>query len=309
MSYALLGNIAFDLLNAPTAFDERRSATFAEHQVLEGKPKLQAMGLALTELTLELSLHHQLGAVESRYQQLIAAKEKQEALALVLGASKFKGHFVITALDSRTQFTDEQGNALARDVSLTLREFVGNTQAGRLGEALAMGGHSPLASLVPKGLVSGLNTISNAVKKGVEAYRHTQRVIGEVKNAVAVMKAFKNDPATALLQLPMIVENLGGALGGLSGVVGLKERFTQVAGKVGEIRGYFEELTRLAEPLNEAYGLFKRGLNARDLNGDWFNLGEQAVEQAVELSEHFAKNTAKMTAWIAIRTDTEAENG
>lgn len=61
MSYALLGNIAFDLLNAPSGLDERRSATFAEHQVLSGKPKLQAMGLDLTEITLQLSLHHQLG--------------------------------------------------------------------------------------------------------------------------------------------------------------------------------------------------------------------------------------------------------
>ena len=85
MNFALLGNIAFDLLNAPTAFDERRSANYAEHAVLSGKPRLQAMGLDLTEITLQLKLHHQLAPVDERYQALIAAKEKQEALALVLG--------------------------------------------------------------------------------------------------------------------------------------------------------------------------------------------------------------------------------
>lgn len=305
MSYALLGHIAFDLLNAPTAFNEQRSANFAEHQVLEGKPKLQAMGLGLTEISLELSLHHQLGEVESRYQQLIIAKEKQEALALVLGASRFKGHFVITAMDSRTTFTDEQGNALAREVSITLREFVGKVQEGVPGAALSVGGNSPLASLLPKGLVSGVNSVSAMVKKGVEAYRHTQRVINEVKQAVAVMKSFRSDPALALAQLPFVVENLGGALGGLSAAVGLGSQLQTLSNKVGEWRGYFDDLSNIAEPLNEAYRLFKRGLNARDLNGEWFNLGVQAVEQAEEMAERVAKNSAKMTAWIAIRQDAE----
>ena len=70
--------------------------------------------------------------MESRYQALLAAKAKQEALALMWG-SKYKGNFVITDISSTTLFTDGKGNALAREMNISLREFVGNSQTAYWG--------------------------------------------------------------------------------------------------------------------------------------------------------------------------------
>lgn len=306
MSYALLGNIAFDLLNAPTGLDERRSAAFAEHQVLSGKPKLQAMGLELTEITLQLSLHHQLGAVEARYQALINAKESQQALALVFGFSKFVGHFVITDVSSQTLLTDERGNALAREVSVSLREFAGNVGQGVLGAALSIGGNSPLASILPKGLTQFVSRAKQLITQGIQVYRQTRQVISEVKQTVAVMKSLARNPREALLQLPFIVNSLGTSLAGLGEMVGLKESVAWLTNGIKEATPFMQGLADLSVEVDTAYHLFKQGLNGNEM-GEWFDLGVRAIDSAEAVGESLAKNSAELTAWIAIRADTGGE--
>ena len=303
-NYALLGNIAFDLLSAPTGFDESRSAVFAEHEVLSGKPKLQAMGMTLTDVTLQLQLHHQLAPVESRYQALLTAQESQEALALVFGFSKFKGHFVVT---STVLFTDGKGNALARDVSLTLREFVGNPQAGILGAALSLAGNSPLASIVPKGLSNFVSQANQLMNKGIAVARQVKQVVADVKSAVEIVKHLKDNPLAALSEISGIVNTLGGSFGGFAEIVGLGNAFASLTEGVRGAAGFMQDLTTLSGHLNTAYSLFKSGIEGDEL-GEWFDLGVKAIESADVVSESLAKNSAKMTAWIAIRADSGEDN-
>lgn len=180
--YFMLGNIAFEPVNL-TDFSETHSADFAEHAVLKGKPKLQAMGEKLTDLSFAIRLHHKIGGVESRYQLLLSAKAKQDTLALIWG-SKYKGNFVITDISSTTLFTDGKGNALAREMNINLKEFVGNGQAGLLGAALNVGGKSLLGSILPQGLVNTLSTAKRAVSRAVEIYQQGKRAVDEVRNTV-----------------------------------------------------------------------------------------------------------------------------
>ncbi|HDR1428750.1 phage tail protein [Pasteurella multocida] len=303
MNFALLGNIAFDLLNAPSAFDERRAATYAEHAVLSGKPRLQAMGLELTEITLQLKLHHQLAPVDERYQALITAKETQEALALVLGWSQFKGHFVIAALESQTLFCDEQGNALAREVSITLREFVGNTGKGLLGAALSIGGNSPLASLLPKGLTNFVSQAAKLVQKGIKIYRQARQVISAVREIITTIKAIANDPLQALTYLPAVVNQLGGSIGGLGEMVGLGSSFATLTQGLKGAEPFLMGVADLSRHLNTAQREFKLGLNERNL-GQWFDLGVKAIDAADEVAQSMSKPAAQLTAWIATRGDT-----
>lgn len=123
--YFMLGDIALEAIDL-TEFSETHAAEFAEHAVLKGKPRLQAMGEKLNELSFAIRLHHNIGGVESRYQALLTAKAEQQALALIWGRSKYKGDYVITQLTSNTLFTDKQGNALCREMTISLKEFVGN---------------------------------------------------------------------------------------------------------------------------------------------------------------------------------------
>ncbi|MFK5214332.1 phage tail protein [Glaesserella parasuis] len=302
-NYALLGNIAFDLLTAPSAFDERRSATFAEHAVLSGKPKLQAMGDNLTDITLQLKLHHQLAPVEQRYQALVTAKEKQEALALVLGFSRFKGHFVITDLSSSVLFSDAKGNALAREVSVSLREFVGNTSQGLLGSALSIGGLSPLASILPKELTQFVSKTAQLVNKGVQVYRQARQAIDDVRNRVAVVRALAHNPLEALTQLPTLLGSLGASTQDLAEMVGLGHSFGILTQGITGAMPFLNGLAELSETLRTAQTEFSRGLGQNNL-GAWFDQGVKAIDEADEIAQSIAKPAAHLTAWIALRSDT-----
>lgn len=302
MNFALLGNIAFDLLNAPSAFDERRAATYAEHAVLSGKPRLQAMGLELTEITLQLKLHHKLAPVDERYQALITAKETQEALALVLGWSQFKGHFVIAALESQTLFCDEQGNALAREVNITLREFVGNTGKGLLGAALSIG-VTPSCFTLAKGLTNFVSQAAKLVQKGIKIYRQARQVISAVRETITTIKAIVNDPLQALTYLPTVLNQLGSSVGGLGEMVGLGSSFATLTQGLKGAEPFLVGVADLSRHLNTAQREFKLGLNERNL-GQWFDLGVKAINAADEVAQSMSKPAAQLTAWIATRGDT-----
>ncbi|MDK4535364.1 phage tail protein, partial [Kingella kingae] len=48
--FAQLGDVRFELLNSFTSLEETHHTQFAKHEVLKGRPRLQAMGNDLTEL-------------------------------------------------------------------------------------------------------------------------------------------------------------------------------------------------------------------------------------------------------------------
>lgn len=306
MSYALLGHIAFDLLNAPTALDEKHSATYTQHDVLSGRPRLQAMGNELTELTLTLNLHYMLGAVDERYQELILAKENQQALALVLGFSKFKGYFVITDIQSQALYTDGRGNTLARDISLTLREFVGDQGQDVLGLALQLGASSPLGALLPAGAVKAINQTKALITKGVQLYQQTKRVINDVRNTVTLIKTLAQDPLSALTQLPFALDSVGKAIGPLGEMLGLSNSFNALTQGITGTQYFLRDIAEIAENLNVFESAFKQGLNDSKLS-EWFDVGVKALDSCDTVLERLSEPVTQMTAWIVLREDSNGE--
>ena len=303
--YFMLGNIAFEPVNL-TDFNETHSADFAEHAVLKGKPKLQAMGEKLTDLSFAIRLHHKIGGVESRYQSLLSAKAKQEALALMWG-SKYKGNFVITDISSTTLFTDGKGNALAREMNISLKEFVGNGQAGLLGAALNVGGKSLLGSILPKGLTNTLSTVKSTVSRGVELYNQGKRAVDEVRNTVAVVRQLAHDPASALAYLPSALANLDNALGGFGELVGMQSAFEGVRQYLPAISEFSRDVSAIYDDLQIMKQSFSRASADSEWN-NWFTPADNALTEINERLDNSANSVAKMTAWIVLREDENVEN-
>lgn len=302
--YFMLGNIAFEPVNL-TDFSETHSADFAEHAVLKGKPKLQAMGEKLTDLSFAIRLHHKIGGVESRYQSLLSAKAKQEALALMWG-SKYKGNFVITDISSTTLFTDGKGNALAREMNISLKEFVGNGQAGLLGAALNVGGKSLLGSILPQGLVNTLSTAKRAVSRAVEIYQQGKRAVDEVRNTVAVVRQLAHDPASALAYLPSTLANLDNALGGFGELVGMQSTFDGVRQYLPAISEFSRDVSAVYDDLQIMKQSFSRASADSEWN-NWFTPADNALTEINERLDNSANSVAKMTAWIVLREDEDVE--
>ena len=302
--YFMLGNIAFESVNL-TDFSETHSADFAEHAVLKGKPKLQAMGEKLTDLSFAIRLHHKIGGVESRYQSLLSAKAKQDALALMWG-SKYKGNFVITDISSTTLFTDGKGNALAREMNISLKEFVGNSQQGLLGAALNVGGKSLLGSILPKGLTNTLSTVKSAVSRGVELYQQGKRAVDEVRNTVAVVRQLAHDPASALAYLPSTLANLDNALGGFGELVGMQSAFEGVRQYLPAISEFSRDVSAVYDDLQIMKQSFSRASADSEWN-NWFTPADNALTEINERLDNSANSVAKMTAWIVLREDEDVE--
>lgn len=302
--YFMLGNIAFEPVNL-TDFSETHSADFAEHAVLKGKPKLQAMGEKLTDLSFAIRLHHKIGGVESRYQSLLTAKAKQDALALMWG-SKYKGNFVITDISSTTLFTDGKGNALAREMNISLKEFVGNGQAGLLGAALNVGGKSLLGSILPKGLTNTLSTVKSAVSRGVELYQQGKRAVDEVRNTVAVVRQLVHNPATALAYLPSTLANLDNALGGFGELVGMQSAFDSIRQHLPAVSEFSRDVAAVYDDLQIMKQSFSRASADSEWN-NWFTPADNALTEINERLDNSANSVAKMAAWIVLREDENVE--
>ncbi|MGQ0286807.1 phage tail protein [Pasteurellaceae bacterium 22721_9_1] len=310
--YFMLGNISFEPANL-TDFNETHAAEFAEHQVLKGKPQLQAMGEKLIESHFTLRLHYRLGGVESRYQALLEAQSKQEALALIWGRGKYRGNFVITAISSTTLFTDAEGNVLCREMDISLKEYAGELENNPLGAALNLSSGSLLGSLLPAGITNGLSQVKNAVQKGLEYYNQGKRIVDEVRNTVALVRQFADNPLAAINHLPHALTGLDQALGCFSEVKLLSNIFSEAQKVLPMVAEFGQEVASIYDELNTMRQHFS-GANTENAWDDWFTPADTALNNVNNSMDMLAPRVAKMTAWIVLRSDetieeTETDNG
>lgn len=213
---------------------------------------------------------------------------------------------MIVDISSTTLFTDGRGNALAREMQISLKEFVGDNDGSILGEALNFGGSSLLGSILPSGAVTALSQIKTAVSRGVELYNSGKRLVDEVQNTVAIIRQLKNDPATALAYLPAALTNLDGALGHFGNLTGLSATLGGLQAKLPAAVVFSEEIGEIYQSLQTMRSsLGNASANSWD---NWFTPAESALTEVTDSFDHLAKPVAKMTAWIVLRTDEEAEN-
>lgn len=301
--YFMLGSVVFEPVDL-TDFNETHAADFAEHAVLKGKPRLQAMGEKLTELNFAIRLHHTLGGVERRYQELLGAKSKQDALPLIIGRGKYKGNFVITDISSVTLFTDKFGNALCREMNINLREFVGDIEDNPLGAALNIGGNSLLGSILPAGAVKALSQVKETVQKGVELFNQGRQIVDSVRDAVAVVRQLSDDPAAVLAYLPGVLKNLDGAIGHFGELTGMRDL----------LEGVHKVLPAASDLVRESAGIYEGLMSMKDsltlgiqsVGSDWdswFKPADSALSDINERVDNAAAPVAEMTAWVVLRKD------
>ena len=124
--YALLGEVQLDLITYFDGYESYFAADYAEHALIEGKPRLQFIGDALDEIRIRLKLHAHFCDPEAEMLTLREALAAHEAMALVLGNGDYKGWFVIAELSCVSEQTDAAGTLIALEANLTLKEFVGD---------------------------------------------------------------------------------------------------------------------------------------------------------------------------------------
>ncbi|XXQ68991.1 phage tail protein [Neisseriaceae bacterium B1] len=296
--FAQLGDVKFELLNSFTVLEETHAAHFAKHDVLKGRPRLQAMGNDLTELRFGIKLHWKLGDVDTAYKGLIAAKEAQQAVSLVYGSGRFVGWFVIERLTARTTQMDAQGRTAARELDVDLSEFVGDPNNPLPTPAVLSGSQNPLLAMLPESVQSQVSPIVENVQKAVKVYRTVEKEVGDVQRLIQAAKELKNDPVGALQIIGDVVGVAGGALGKLNGL-------PEITDKLGDLSGVAAFATQAAQAthqLGDAVGGLRAGYESGTVGG-WLIEGSNAVDAAAESLSNGAAALQSLTAFIAARKD------
>ncbi len=142
--FAALGEIQFEVVGSPEAYESAGSYDFAEQKVIESKPQLQWVGDDLERLKFDLAWHASFTNPAAQLAQLRATAAEHLALPLVFGDGGFRGFFVIESINVKSQQLSAGGAPIAIRVGLALKEWVANPLL--LSSAKPVTTFSPLAN-------------------------------------------------------------------------------------------------------------------------------------------------------------------
>ena len=122
------GNIVFETsserIRTFDGFARKGSAAFAEHAVVDDKPRLQHTGSGLDEISFSVRLDISLGLNPSdeleKFRDILAAGDAQK---LIING-KVLGAFVLTELEESWSRVDNKGRLMVANLNISLKEYV-----------------------------------------------------------------------------------------------------------------------------------------------------------------------------------------
>ncbi len=156
--FAVLGEIPFEVVGSPEGFESRRAYDFAEHRVVESKPRLQWLGNDLERLKFELRLHSSFTDPAAKLALLRSTAAAHLALPLVFGNGGFRGFFVIESISMRSQQLSARGVPIAITAALALKEWAVESELSS--------GAPPIPDFVPLGIIPAVSSSSDGGSPG-----------------------------------------------------------------------------------------------------------------------------------------------
>lgn len=148
--FAQLGKSVFQTLKSFGEYSEQGTANYAEHNLLDGKPRLQRTGSSLNELSVKILFHNAFCVPQDELNGLKDSRDNGEVLPLIWGNGNVEGEFVITDLQATKEEVAPNGTLLGVSISLTLKEYISpnkiqDEQASNRSKAKAVGNKKPVA--------------------------------------------------------------------------------------------------------------------------------------------------------------------
>lgn len=212
--YATLGETELEIITWLDGLSVRHAADYAEQGLIGRKSLLQYTGHRPDEVRIDARLHASWCNPADEVRRIKERMDNREPLAFVLGTGEYRGVFVIAEAEVVATQTDGYGAAIAFELSLTLREYVGDpaqpntpgvVTAGYRIPIGATGGSdfdllagAPLAS--PGGLAAAVSAGISAVASGAQL----------AADAVSLARIAQSSPAAAALALPSLASRVAG---------------------------------------------------------------------------------------------------
>ncbi|HEY1851576.1 MAG TPA: phage tail protein [Candidatus Binataceae bacterium] len=126
--FGVFGEIVFDLLGSPEGFQSTLSWDYAEHRVVEDRPKLQWIADGLETIELDFHFHASFTNPSSQVEALIAAANDHNARPLIFGNGSHRGYFVVTSLRTSSQVMAADGSLISITVRAVLKEWASDSE-------------------------------------------------------------------------------------------------------------------------------------------------------------------------------------
>jgi phage protein U len=121
--YIQLGSLVFDKAFTPDSLSHSDETSYAEHALINIKPRLQPTGNNLEEIELGILLRAEITNITQTLLSLKNSKDTFEVLPLVYGTGLYKGDFVITKIEHSILSALGDGFPVAASVTISLKEF------------------------------------------------------------------------------------------------------------------------------------------------------------------------------------------
>ena len=164
--FAVYGEIVFELLGSPDAFESTRTWAYAEHRVVEDRPKLQWLAADLETLELEFHFHSSFTDPAAQAAALTAAAEDHNARALVFGNGVHRGYFIVTSIRTTAQQMSATGDLIAITVRAALKEWAVESEIDALASLAAW---FPLLGIVAAPAGTATSSIAYSPGAGTSA--------------------------------------------------------------------------------------------------------------------------------------------
>ena len=123
--FAQLGDIQFDLITYFDGINDTITYNYAEHERINNKTLLQFLGENLQEFTIKLNLHSSFCVPEEEILKIRTEAKLGKPLKFIKGNGEYVGAFVISQIQKTTEQTSPEGDLIAIQVELQLKEYAG----------------------------------------------------------------------------------------------------------------------------------------------------------------------------------------
>lgn len=123
--FAQLGDIQFNLITYFDGINDTITYNYAEHERINNKTLLQFLGENLQEFTIKLNLHSSFCVPEEEILKIRTEAKLGKPLKFIKGNGEYVGAFVISQIQKATQQTSPEGDLIAIQVELQLKEYAG----------------------------------------------------------------------------------------------------------------------------------------------------------------------------------------
>ncbi|AXE34001.1 phage tail protein [Chromobacterium phragmitis] len=245
--FALLGEVQFDLITYFDGFESQFGADYAEHALIEGKPRLQWMADKLDEIRIQLSFHSQFCDPEAELLKLRQALMDHKAMALMLGNGDYKGWFVLTDLQATSKQTDAAGTLIALEANITLREYVGDKKKPL--PPAVQPAQPPAAAVASAAgtLKTATSSVRDNIRQAVAYANQGQAAIRLACDSAQLAKQMSGNPQAAL--------------GRVSGLLADAQRAATPLQQLAEVSGKLPEAAGIARAGNNALAAVRSAQN------------------------------------------------